>query len=272
MAISIKTFEHLSDAASALAAEGSAKFFGGGTFIMRGINQANASVSTIIRTTDAALRQIHTHGARLEIGAGVTMAQVLASDDLDFLHPAASAVGGPAIRTMATVGGNLFAHSPFGDFTVALLALGGKVAIAGARNRSEVDLADFLANIERYGKEIVSNVSVERPSASDTFRFLKVSRVNPKRVGVITIAAHLPMPSGRIQGARVAYGAMAPRPLRVAAVERELEGKALDAAGIEAAVAVAVEGCTPVTDPVASDWYRREVAPVHLRRLLQSTA
>jgi CO/xanthine dehydrogenase FAD-binding subunit len=91
-------------------------------------------------------------------------------------------------------------------------------------------------------------------------------------VGVITIAAHLPMPSGRIQGARVAYGAMAPRPLRVAAVERELEGKALDAAGIEAAVAVAVEGCTPVTDPVASDWYRREVAPVHLRRLLQSTA
>ncbi len=51
-------------------------------------------------------------------------------------------------------------------------------------------------------------------------------------------------------------------------VERALEGKALDTAGIAAARAAALEGVQPVTDAIASDWYRREVLPVHLARLL----
>ena len=69
-------------------------------------------------------------------------------------------------------------------------------------------------------------------------------------------------------GARVAYGGMAPTPVRAVAVERALEGQSLDARGITAALAVATEGCAPATDAIASDWYRREVAPVHLRRVL----
>ena len=65
------------------------------------------------------------------------MAQVIANRELSFLHPVARVVGGPAIRNMATVGGNLFAPSPYGDFTVALLALDATVAMSGgigARN------------------------------------------------------------------------------------------------------------------------------------------
>ncbi|TIW63783.1 MAG: xanthine dehydrogenase family protein subunit M, partial [Mesorhizobium sp.] len=34
------------------------------------------------------------------------------------------------------------------------------------------------------------------------------------------------------------------------------------------ALAVANEGIAPITDPVASAWYRAEVLPVHLGRLL----
>ena len=51
-------------------------------------------------------------------------------------------------------------------------------------------------------------------------------------------------------------------------VERALEGASLDAHGIAPALAVATEGLNPPDDPLASGWYRREVAPVHLRRLL----
>jgi CO/xanthine dehydrogenase FAD-binding subunit len=45
--------------------------------------------------------------------------------------PVARAVGGPQIRNMATVGGNLFAPHPYGDFAAALLALGARVVSAG---------------------------------------------------------------------------------------------------------------------------------------------
>jgi xanthine dehydrogenase small subunit len=85
---------------------------------------------------------------------------------------------------------------------------------------------------------------------------------------VLSIAALLPVAGGRISGARVAYGAMAPTPVRAKGVERALEGRSLDEAGISAAIAACAEGTAPADDAIASAWYRREVLPIHLKRLL----
>jgi hypothetical protein len=63
--ITVKTFARLAEAAGALAHERGARFLAGGT---------------------------------LELGAGVTMAAILAERDLGFLHPVARTVGGPAVR------------------------------------------------------------------------------------------------------------------------------------------------------------------------------
>jgi hypothetical protein len=38
--------------------------------------------------------------------------------------------------------------------------------------------------------------------------------------------------------------------------------------GIAPALAIAGEGTTPADDAISSAWYRREVLPVHLGRLL----
>ena len=43
-------------------------------------------------------------------------------------------------------------------------------------------------------------------------------------------------------------------------------GSAAD--GSKPALAVALEGMSPITDAIASGWYRAEVLPVHLGRLL----
>ena len=56
---------------------------------------------------------------------------------------------------------------------------------------------------------------------------------------MLSISAQLPLSSGRVSGARIAYGAMGPTPLRAKAAERALEGRTLDAAGIAPALAVA---------------------------------
>ena len=113
----------------------------------------------------------------------------------------------------------------------------------------------------------VAQVTVDRPAQPGAFRFVKVSRVRPKGISVLSIAAWLPATGGRIQGARVAYGALAPTPIRAPGVERALEGKA-SIPPIAAALAVAADDCAPVDDAIASAWYRREVLPVHLKRLL----
>jgi hypothetical protein len=165
------------------------------------------------------------------IGAGVSMSSIMANRDLAFLAPVAGIVGGPAVRNMATVGGNLFARSPYGDFTAGLLALGASVQFAGQGGRGP-GIDEFLRDRERYRSSLVQSVSVPRPREVSAFRFVKVSRVKPKGISVLSIAALLPQTGGRLQGVRVAYGAMGDTPLRASAVERVLEGGYLDTATI----------------------------------------
>ena len=264
MSITVKTFGRLADAAAALSSERGACYLAGGTLVMRAVNDADPTIETLVRATDPGLLHIAVSSSRIELGAGVTMAAVLAERELAFLHPVARAVGSPAIREVATVGGNLF--SLRGDFATALLALDATVMLVGGLGQREQPLEEFLARRERSAA-LVSSIVFKRPPA-DALRFTKVTRVHPRGMSVLSIAAQLPMASGRIVGARIAVNGMDRMPLRAKAAERALESRALDAAGIAPALAVATEGTVPVDDAIASAWWRREILPVHLGRLL----
>jgi CO/xanthine dehydrogenase FAD-binding subunit len=240
-----------------------AAYLGGGTIVMRDLN-AGTAPARLVRVTDPALREIRSRGDAIAIGAGVTMTAILARSELAFLHPVARAIGGPQIRNMATIGGNLYAPHPYGDFTVALIALGARALVVGQGARPVEDLMR-----ERDRRPLVEAIEVPIPRPG-TFGFRKVSRVKPKGVSVMSIAVVAPREGGRVRGARVAFGAMGPHPMRGQGAERALEGVTLDAQSIARAAEQATEGLDPPTDPIATSWYRREVAGVHLKRLLES--
>jgi xanthine dehydrogenase small subunit len=266
VSLAIQRVESVRQGAAILAAEGGARFIGGGTLLVRAIT-AGLAIDKIVLPDGLGLDRITVEGGRAEIGAAATMASIAAHPALAFLKPVADSIGGPAIRSMATVGGNLFARSPFGDFAVALLALGATVMLEHPDRIETVDLETFLSGRERKAPRIVLGVGFDLPP-SGAFRFAKVARTHPHGGAVLSIAALLPIVDGKLAGVRVAYGAMAPTPIRVRAVENALEGKALDDETIAAAAAAADRGCAPESDPYAGEWYRRTVLPVHLRRLL----
>ncbi len=268
MPVTVKTCASPAEAAAALASDRGARFIAGGTLVMRALNEGEVGISTLVRLGDRALARIEARGARVVLGAETTLSQILRERDLAILHPVVRSIGGPAVRTTATVGGNLFAASPFGDLAVALLALDAIVSVQGGYGARDMPLDEFLAGRDRNVGQLVLNVSFERPVSPDVFRWRKATRVRPKGASVVSIAAHVPNMGGRISNARVAYGAMAPTAIRAKAVERALEGRSLDEQGVAPAIAAAAEGTTPVNDPIASAWYRREVVGVHLRRLL----
>lgn len=268
MPVTVRTFTTSGEAAAALSSERDARYFGGGTLVMRALNEGDVAVSTIVRATDHALTRLDVTGSRITIGAAITFARVLAERELAFLHPVAASIGGPAVRNMGTVGGNLFAPAPFGDFTVALLALDATVALQGGYGAREMPIEEFLAGRARMQGGLVLSVSFQRPSSAEAFRYRKIARIRPKGAAVMTLAAHVPSSGGRVLSARIALGAMAATAVRAKGAERALEGRPLDAASIAAAAAAATEGTSPIDDSLASAWYRREVAGVHLRRLL----
>jgi CO/xanthine dehydrogenase FAD-binding subunit len=256
----VETYPTLAEASRAMHG---AAYLGGGTLVMRDVN-AGTAPERLVRATDPDLAAIRVSGDSVHLGAGVTMARILAHADLAFLHPVARAIGGPQVRNMATVGGNLFAPHPYGDFAVALIALGARALLVGQGARPVEDLMR-----DRARPPLVSAIELSRPRPG-TFGFKKVSRVKPKGVSVMSIAALLASDGGRVRNARVAFGAMGPTPMRGSGAERALEGQTLDAETIRRAAAQASEGLDPPTDALATTWYRREVAGVHLRRLLES--
>jgi CO/xanthine dehydrogenase FAD-binding subunit len=267
MPLDLRRVDNVRLAAETLAGDPTARFLAGGTILMRLVNSDSATLQRLVPCDGLGLDRIEVASGRATIGAAVTMAEIAAHPELTAVRPVAEGIGGPAIRNMATVGGNLFARSPYGDFAVALLALGATAVVEDPRGRATVDLAELLAARDRHEPRIVTSVSFALPGVG-AFRFAKAIRRKPHGAAVLSIAALLPEFAGTLRGVRVAYGAMAPRPIRAPAVERALEGRAIDPATIAAAVRVAAEDCAPEDDGIASAWYRIELVAVHLRRLL----
>jgi CO/xanthine dehydrogenase FAD-binding subunit len=264
MPLTLQTFPTTDAASAALAADGASRYLGGGTLVVRDANEGDISFSSYVRATDPALSSITVEGGRVTIGASVTMGRLIADEHLQCLSKAAHSVGGPAIRNMATAGGNLYAPAPYGDLGVALLALDATVEISGA----SVPLAQFFTDRDtRHACSVIKSISFALPG-DGALRFAKTARVKPKGVSVVTIAAVIEESGGSITNARVAYGCMADRPMRATAVEAALIGKPRTSEGIADALTVATEGTDPVTDAIASAWYRSQVLPVHLGRLL----
>jgi CO/xanthine dehydrogenase FAD-binding subunit len=261
MPLTLHSFATVDEAAKALATGG--RYLGGGTYAVRAANEGDLSFDRLIRTSDPAMKAIEISDRAVRLGASVTMAAVARTQELAWLAPAAKAVGGPAIRNVATIGGNLFAPAPFGDFAVALLALGASLELVGR----QIDLEEFLA-VRYQTAGIVSAVSFAAP-AEGAFRFLKVSRIKPKGVSVLSIAACISRDvKGRVNDARIALGCMASHPVRARMAEEALLGAELTEDGVAMAVDAVTHGVQPPSDAIASEWYRREVLPVHFRRLL----
>ncbi len=272
MGLAYKRFDDTGTASSFLARTRDARTLGGGTLLVRHVNEGDVSIGTYVRLTDPALKRIDVSSDTIRLGPAVTMAQIEREPELGFLAPVARVVGGPAVRAAATIGGNLFAPSPYGDFGVALLALDASVEVLGANGAGDLPLGVFFAGRDLLSPEtIVTAVSFKRPPP-ESFRFLKVSRVKPKGAAVLSIASVLEVADGRVAHIRIALGAMAKTPMRARALEQALTGTSLTEPDLARALSTALEGTTPASDAVASSWYRGAVLPVHLRRLLLATS
>ena len=251
-----------------LAKHRGARMLGGGTLLVRRVNEGDTSIDTYVRLRDPKLLELDAAGETIRLGSGVTMSRIIREPALAFLAPVAKVIGGPAVRAAATVGGNLFAPSPYGDFGVALLALDATISVEGIEGASEFSAEAFFAARDGLAAgSIVTAVTSRRP-APGAFRYLKVSRVRPKGASVLAIAAVLSGAGGIVSDPRIAFGAMATTPIRAHGAEKSLTGVALTPETIERAVGTAAEETSPATDAIASEWYRKTVLPVHLRRLL----
>ncbi|MCX6030170.1 MAG: FAD binding domain-containing protein [Chloroflexi bacterium] len=264
----------LDEALSLLAQHGPALLvIAGGTLAMPLINEGVSMPEQAMGLRRAGLNLVHRADGHLTIGATATLTQMAEQQEIPLLAEAAHSIGGWAIRNMGTVGGNLFAPPPAGDLAAALLALDATVTLADRGGRRTLPLSEFftgfMMNVLRPG-ELVVGFDVPIPTGKTAF--LRYGRKQANTPAIVTVAAHLVMAGQTVKQARIALNAVGPHPLRARNAEAALAGRKLDEVSIGAAAVAATEECEPFTDAIATEWYRRKMVGVYVRRALEQIA
>ena len=244
----------------------------GGTMVMPLINDGIIVPKVAMSLHRAKLNEVRAVNGHLEIGAMTTLTRVAQTRELPVLAEAARHVGGWAIRNMATLAGNLFVPPPAGDAAVALLALDAQVIAASQRGARSIPLDRFFTGLMQTALapgELVTRLDVPRPRGRSTF--LKLGRKQANAPAVVTIAVQVNQnDAGECSDVRIALGAAGDYPLRARQAEAALQGRQLNAKSIADAAALAMQEARPFSDALASDWYRRKMVGVVVRRALEA--
>ncbi|XVV15366.1 FAD binding domain-containing protein [Actinoplanes sp. CA-131856] len=260
-------------AAVGLVAAG-ATIIGGGTSLMPRLNDYASPPTELVSLRRAGLTGVHVDGGTVTIGAMTTLSQIEHDPRLAILNPVVRSIASVPVRTLATVGGNLFARQPHGDLAVALVALGAHATLAARAAPSEGALAagaalsveELVAGAPPDGGAgtLVTAVTFDLPG-DGAFKYLKAARRRYNSASLVTVAATIDEAAGLV---RIALGGVGDRVVRAHAAEAALRGRPLTEETVHAAAEAELAHLTPADDAYASAWYRKRVFPVHLRRAL----
>ncbi len=256
-----------------------AKVLAGGTDLVLDLRGGKVSPEALIwlgRIPNLAI--IERRNGTLRLGAAVTANMLLDSAAVRQvalpLALAAEAFGAPAVRDMATLGGNVVTASPAGDLSIALLALDAVAELAGPRGRRRVPVGDLFAGPRRSAiapDELLLGFEVPPPAGRSGGDFVKLGPRQALAISVVCAAASVTLAdSGTCAEVRIALGAVAPTPLRARRAEAALRGQRLEGAALARAAEEAAAETNPISDVRGSAWYRRRVTPAVVRRALEA--
>jgi carbon-monoxide dehydrogenase medium subunit len=208
------------------------------------------------------LGAIECEGGRLRIGATATHTAIaqhrLVDRSAGVLATAAAGIGDLQVRNRGTIGGVVAYGNAGADYLTVLSALEATVMIGGSAGDRSAAIGDFLLGLRstdlRHG-EVVTAVEIDE-NAPDAAAFLRYHRVQGA-APTITAAAVT-------RGTRtvLAIGGATPTPIVVPVTS------------IEQAVAAVDVACAavPLGDPHNPPGYRRAMAAVYTRRVLEEAA
>lgn len=223
----------------------------------------------------------------IEVGAGVTHFQIERSPLLQSratcLTESSRVVGGPQVRNVATIGGNVAHALPAADGTIGLLALDAEVETCGlASGKLERKWQPLLSIFAGPGQnhlradEMIAAFRFRPTGPGQGSAFDRIMRPQGVALPVLGLAARLDLneESGGVRQAAIAIGPAGPIPFRAKAAEAILSnGEPLDEPRIEAAIEAArAEVRLRTSRHRASKDYRDELIGVLMRRVLPRAA
>ena len=261
--------------------DGAARIIAGGTDLLLEIQRGRyPEIQALVDVTGiAGMTAITRRDNYLEVGAAATHSQIVQSPWLQqqaaCLVESCGVIGGPQVRNVATLGGNVAHALPAADGTTALVALAAEAEIAAAAGMTWQPVLNLFAGPGQPAfdptRSLLTRFRFTVAAHSGT-AFSRIMRPQGVALPILACAVWVqlaqPDPASPIAAARICLGPVAPTPQRAPQAEAALLGRCLPDA-LEACVVAAQSELHPrPSKHRATTAYRQEMIAVLLRRTL----
>jgi CO/xanthine dehydrogenase FAD-binding subunit len=184
------------------------------------------------------MRKIRLEAESIFLGAAVTHNEIVHSklliEHAQCVVEGCELIGGPQVRNVATIGGNVAHALPAGDGTISLLALDADVQIASDAGETRWEpLVDIFEGPGKVTfdrkKELLVGFCFSRKDDREGSAFHRVMRPQGVAIAILNMAAWVKLdPNDNIAEVRIACGPAGPRPFRAYQSESIFKGKMFD--------------------------------------------
>jgi carbon-monoxide dehydrogenase medium subunit len=175
------------------------------------------------------------------------------------------------VRNVATLGGHLAHGDPHMDLPPVLIALGASVTTAspsGGRTMPAEELFKGYYETALGGGELITEVRVP-VQGNRRAAYLKCTARSADDWPALGVAVCVDLEGDATRDVRVVVSAATEKPTRLKSVEALLHGRRIDAASLNEAGDAAAEEAGVVSGARGSAAYKRELARVYVRRVLE---
>jgi carbon-monoxide dehydrogenase medium subunit len=219
------------------------------------------------------LDQIELKNGILHIGALVTFSDLKNSGIIAKKFPVIREMTGwvasIGIRNRATMVGNICSAVPCCDSGPILLIYDAVVLVTGPAGKRRIPIGDWFVGprktVLKRG-EMVTGLALPLPKKKHAACFVKLKRYEGGDLAQASVAI-LALVGNRY---RIAFGAVAPQPIRGKKIEVLLEGKGLSKSLVDEVLRLVAEEISPITDIRATRDYRSLMVCVMLKRGLEA--
>ena len=266
----------LPQACSLLAKEMSqAVILAGGTNLMARFNRRRPRRKVmIVYLGKLGLDHIRVRSGRVIVGACANLADIAASEEirsyLPLLGQTCAEMACPAVRSAATLGGNVANGARNADGIAALIALGARVVVASAAGENKMPIEQFVISpkIETLKNGgLIKEFEIPALGADEKWGWMKLKQRRGEGRSIVSVAVRIKMAGEVCQDVRLVLGAMAPHPLVSPAAAAMLSGKPLSPELVDETANKAVSETSPLSDARGSAWYKKKAAAVLVKRI-----
>jgi aerobic carbon-monoxide dehydrogenase medium subunit len=279
--MTIRSFELLQprsvdEAVELLAKHGDeARAIGGGTTLIILMKQRALHYPYLVDLQSIPrLDQISRESDGVRIGALATHRSVelspLISQAFPALAEAFSKIGNVRVRQTASVGGNL-AHADYRlDPPPPLLVLGTMVNAVGPNGSRSIPIKDFFRGLYETALEpgeLIVDIKIPFMPANSKAVYLRFSSLSANDWPCLGVAALAIRQHGRCQELRLGLGGVAATPLLIEGLDL-VKDQSLDNSVIDKLLDVVDEQISPSSDMRGSEWYKRKMVRVFVKKAL----